>query len=266
MGEDRFDVLIIGAGVSGIGMACRLRMDAPGMTFAIIERRARIGGTWDLFRFPGVRSDSDMFTYAYGFRPWQDFRVLADGSSIRDYLGATVLEYGLGPQIRHGLKVQRADWSSASQRWTVHALTEPDGEPRRFECRWLIAGTGYYNYDAGYLPDFPGIDRFVGRFVHPQQWPADLDCRGAGVSSSSAAARPRSRWCRRWPKAARASRCCSARRRTCSRCPRAIESARRWPAYCRAAGCWPARGNSISASRGGCTWRRVAGPRACDAS
>ena len=181
MAEDSFDVVIIGAGVSGIGMACRLRMDFPGKTFVVIERRARIGGTWDLFRFPGVRSDSDMFTYAYGFRPWQNFEVLADGSTIRDYLDATVREYGVGPHIRHGLKVKHADWSSARQRWTVHALTEPDGEPRRFECRWLVAGTGYYNYDAGFMPDFAGIDRFQGQVVHPQQWPRDLDCRGQRV-------------------------------------------------------------------------------------
>jgi len=181
MQTEDFDVLIIGAGVSGIGMACRLKAECPDKRFAILERRQRIGGTWDLFRYPGVRSDSDMFTYAYRFRPWHGSKVLADGGAIRGYLADTAREHGIDRQIRYGLKILRADWSSAQQRWTVTAITEPGGQSRSYRCRQLVMSTGYYNYDAGYLPDFPGIERYTGTRVHPQQWPEGLDCRGQRV-------------------------------------------------------------------------------------
>ena len=178
---EELDVLIIGAGVSGIGMACRLKAECPDKRFAILERRQRIGGTWDLFRYPGVRSDSDMFTYAYRFRPWHDSKVLAAGDTIRGYLADTARAYGVDRHIRHGLKIQRADWSSAQQRWTVTAVTEPGGPSHSWRCRQLVLGTGYYNYDAGYLPDLPGIENYTGTRVHPQQWPEGLDCRGRRV-------------------------------------------------------------------------------------
>jgi cation diffusion facilitator CzcD-associated flavoprotein CzcO len=178
---EELDVLIIGAGVSGIGMACRLKTECPDKSFAILERRQRIGGTWDLFRYPGVRSDSDMFTYAYRFRPWHDSRVLAAGETIRGYLADTAREHGVESHIRYGLRVLHADWSSAQQRWTVTALTEPGGQSRSWRCRQLVLGTGYYNFDAGYLPDFPGIEHYTGTQVHPQQWPEGLDCRGKRV-------------------------------------------------------------------------------------
>jgi monooxygenase len=181
MNEESFDVLIIGAGVSGIGMACTLQRQCPGKSFAILERRERLGGTWDLFRYPGIRSDSDMFTYGYAFRPWQDFKVLADGETIRTYLSDTVREYGVGEHIRYGLKITRADWSPTRQRWTVTAASQPDGPPRRFNAKLLVLATGYYDHDAGYTPDFPGIGQFAGRVVHPQHWPQDLELGGKRV-------------------------------------------------------------------------------------
>ena len=175
------DVLIVGAGVSGIGMACALKAELPHKRFAILERRKRIGGTWDLFRYPGVRSDSDMFTYGFKRRPWTGLKVLADGASIRNYLVDTARESGVEEHIRYGLKITRADWSSAQQRWTVSALAEANGEVQSFRCRQLVMSTGYYNHDAGYTPEFPGIERFSGQVLHPQQWPQMLDCRGKRV-------------------------------------------------------------------------------------
>lgn len=181
MQPEDFDVLIVGAGVSGIGMACQLRAECPDKRIAILDRRQRIGGTWDLFRYPGVRSDSDMFTYGYKRRPWHGFKVLADGTSIREYVAETAREHGVDELIRFGLKIVRVDWSSSQQRWTVSAVTEPGGEPRRYRCRQLVMSTGYYNYDAGYTPEFPGLERYTGTLVHPQAWPEALDCRGKRV-------------------------------------------------------------------------------------
>ncbi|WP_375475869.1 flavin-containing monooxygenase [uncultured Jatrophihabitans sp.] len=179
--SDHVDVLVIGAGLSGIGVACRLSRQCPDKTYALLERRTTIGGTWDLFRYPGVRSDSDMYTFGYSFRPWLDTRVLADGPSIRDYVEQTAAEYGVVDQIRFGQKVTSASWSSADQRWTVEATDEASGETQRITADVLVPCTGYYNYDTGYRPDFPGEQRFTGRLVHPQHWPADLDYTGKSV-------------------------------------------------------------------------------------
>jgi cation diffusion facilitator CzcD-associated flavoprotein CzcO len=176
-----FDVLIIGAGLSGIGTACQIANEHPGKSIAVLERRERLGGTWDLFRYPGVRSDSDMFTFGYEFRPWLDYKVLADGASIRDYIADTATEYGIDKKIQYGLKIIGSDWSSADSRWTVTALHEVTGETRTFTCGFLISCTGYYNYDAGYLPSFPGVEEFTGTYVHPQHWPEDLDHTGKSV-------------------------------------------------------------------------------------
>ena len=178
---ESFDVLIIGAGVSGIGMACTLARECPGKRYAILERRQRIGGTWDLFTYPGVRSDSDMLTYGYSFRPWQDAKVLADGGTIRNYLAETAREQAVDRHIRYGLKIERAEWSSAKRRWTVTALDEASGEARLFMCMQLLMCTGYYNHEAGYTPSFPGVDNFSGRVVHPQHWPQDLTLAGQRV-------------------------------------------------------------------------------------
>ncbi|WP_293371274.1 NAD(P)/FAD-dependent oxidoreductase [Nevskia sp.] len=175
------DVLIIGAGLSGIGMACHLTRDCPGKKIAILERRQSIGGTWDLFRYPGIRSDSDMFSFGYAFRPWNALKVLADGPAIRQYVIDTAKEYGVDKKIRYGLKIVSADFSTANDLWTVQALDEASGEARVFTCRVLICCTGYYNYDKGFLPDFPGADSFKGQRIHPQHWPEGLDYKGKRV-------------------------------------------------------------------------------------
>jgi monooxygenase len=169
------DVLIIGAGLSGIGAAWRLKRDRPGTSFVILEARDAIGGTWDLFRYPGVRSDSDMFTLSYSFRPWQGDKSLASADSIRSYIRDTAAEGGITPHIRFRTKAVSASWSSAAARWTV----ETTGGT--YTCRFLYACAGYYDYDKAYQPDFPGLDDFAGQFVHPQFWPDDLDYAGKRV-------------------------------------------------------------------------------------
>lgn len=180
MNTDHYDVLIIGAGLSGIGMACRLATACPDKRVGILERRHAIGGTWDFFRYPGVRSDSDMFTFGYAFRPWNELKVLADGPSIRDYVVATAREYGIEEKIHFGLGTTVASWSSAEARWTVTAVDEQGGT-QVFTANFLVGCTGYYAYDRGYVPPFPDLDRYQGRFVHPQHWPDDLDWEGKRV-------------------------------------------------------------------------------------
>ncbi len=175
------DVLIMGAGISGVGAACHLTRDFPERSYHILERRQAIGGTWDLFRYPGIRSDSDMYTFGFNFRPWRGTKVLADGTSIREYVNATADEYGVREHITFGRKVVAADWSSATGRWTVEALDEASGTTETWTCGFLIAGTGYYNYDKGYQPAFPGEHDFEGTIVHPQHWPDDLDYAGKRV-------------------------------------------------------------------------------------
>jgi monooxygenase len=181
MNSPHFDVLIIGAGLSGIGTACQVISEHPGKSIAILERRERLGGTWDLFRYPGIRSDSDMFTFGYQFRPWHDLKVLADGASIRQYIEDTAVEYGIDQKIHYGLQIVTADWSSADARWTVTARHEATGETAVYTCGYLISCTGYYNYDSGYQPEFPGAEQFGGQCIHPQHWPEDLDYAGKKV-------------------------------------------------------------------------------------
>ncbi|GAA4437143.1 NAD(P)/FAD-dependent oxidoreductase [Actinokineospora soli] len=171
------DVLVIGAGLSGIGAAHQIRAAFPTRTLAVLETRDAIGGTWDLFRYPGVRSDSDMHTLGYRFRPWTQAKAIADGPSILDYIRSTAAEAGIDRLIRFGHKVVRAEWSES--RWTVHAVH--DGAPVVFTCRFLYVCTGYYHYDSGYTPEFPGVERFGGTVVHPQHWPSDLDYAGKKV-------------------------------------------------------------------------------------
>jgi cation diffusion facilitator CzcD-associated flavoprotein CzcO len=167
------DVLIIGAGLSGIGAAARLTRDRPGTTLAVLEMRDGIGGTWDLFRFPGVRSDTDMFTFSYPFRPWHGETSMGSGEDIRRYITETATEFGIDRHIHFRTKVSAADWSSEQQRWTVRA--ETDGSPVTWTARFLFVCAGYYDYDRGYQPDFPGLADFRGTFIHPQFWPEDLD-------------------------------------------------------------------------------------------
>ena len=183
MEAEHFDVLIIGAGLSGIDAAYHLQKICPSKRYVIIEQRERIGGTWDLFRYPGVRSDSDMLTMGYGFRPWTSSKAISSGDHIRDYITATAREEGIDRHIRFRHRIQRAAWSSQEARWTVEALNQlPGGEqPVTLTCNFLFSCAGYYRYAAGYTPEFPDIDRFKGRVVHPQAWPEDLDYAGKRV-------------------------------------------------------------------------------------
>ena len=171
------DVLIVGAGLSGIGAAYHLQTRCPAKTYAILEGRNAIGGTWDLFRYPGVRSDSDMHTLGYPFRPWRERKAIADGSSIRKYIAETAQEYGIERHIRFGHQVRSASWSSRDGAWTVDA-TGPEGASVRLACNFLCMCSGYYDYAEGYMPGWPGIERYEGLIVHPQSWPEDLDYQG----------------------------------------------------------------------------------------
>jgi cation diffusion facilitator CzcD-associated flavoprotein CzcO len=184
MPAEHVDVLIVGAGLSGIGAAAHLQAELSGATWAIVEARDAIGGTWDLFRYPGVRSDSDMFTLGYRFRPWTDVRAIADGAAIREYVRDTARERGIDRRIRFGHRVVAAEWSSATARWTVTARTAGSSGPAgtvELTCGFLYLCTGYYRYDQGYAPALPGAARFAGTVVHPQGWPADLDWAGKRV-------------------------------------------------------------------------------------
>jgi monooxygenase len=180
-GPEHIDVLIVGAGISGIGAACNLRKRLPGKTFAILEARDALGGTWDLFRYPGIRSDSDMFTLGFSFRPWQEDTAIVDGGSILDYIRETAREHEVEQKIRFGHRVVRADWSSADARWTVEVERGDSGDTVELTCGFLYCCTGYYRYDEGYSPRFVGCERFRGELVHPQHWPGDLDCTGKRV-------------------------------------------------------------------------------------
>jgi monooxygenase len=176
---EHFDVLVIGAGISGIGAAYRLQTRCPKKSYAILEGRSAIGGTWDLFRYPGIRSDSDMYTLGFPWSPWRGDKTVADGKDIREYIETTAREHGIDRKIRFGHRVERATWSSDAARWTVEV--DRNGEKRVFTCGFLFMCTGYYDYATGYTPEFPGKDRYRGRFIHPQQWPSDLDHAGKRV-------------------------------------------------------------------------------------
>jgi monooxygenase len=178
MATEHLDVLIIGAGISGIGAAVHLQQGCKGKSFAILERRPNIGGTWDLFKYPGIRSDSDMYTLGFRFKPWTSRKSIADAPSILNYLRETVEEYGLKDKIRHHHHITRASWNSETGLWTVEGTHGPNGAALKMTCNMLFFCTGYYNYDKGYTPDFPGVEKFKGRIVHPQHWPDDLDYKG----------------------------------------------------------------------------------------
>ncbi|KXK72577.1 FAD-containing monooxygenase EthA [Pseudomonas monteilii] len=181
MSNLHFDTLIIGAGLSGIGTACHLMDEFPNRNLAILERRECMGGTWDLFRYPGIRSDSDMLSYGYKFRLWDSPKVLADGASIRRYIQDTAKQYGLADKIHYGLRTLSANWCSQQRLWQLTVLHEASGDIRHYTCRFLLCCTGYYNHDEGFLPAFPGENDFKGVRIHPQHWPEDLDYRDKNV-------------------------------------------------------------------------------------
>jgi monooxygenase len=176
-----FDVLIVGAGLSGVGAAHYLQTECPWASYAIFEAREAMGGTWDLFRYPGIRSDSDMHTLGYAFRPWDGEKSIADGDSILQYIKDTAAEAGIDKQIRFNHRVTAANWSSADSRWHVTAERVDTGETRELTAGFLFSCSGYYRYDHGYLPDFEGMDDFGGTVVHPQHWPEELDYAGKRV-------------------------------------------------------------------------------------
>jgi monooxygenase len=178
---EHLDVLIVGAGLSGVGAGCHLTMKCPGKRFAILEARECMGGTWDLFRYPGVRSDSDMFTLGYSFRPWSDPKAIADAPAILDYIHDTAREFGVDRKIRYQHRVVRAEWSTPDARWAVEIERGGSGERVRLTCDFLFMCSGYYRYDEGYTPEFKGTERFTGPIVHPQHWPDDLDYTGKRV-------------------------------------------------------------------------------------
>ncbi|QCF27089.1 flavin-containing monooxygenase [Hydrocarboniclastica marina] len=175
MSSTHFDVLIVGAGLSGIGSAYHLQTHCPDKTFAILEGRETLGGTWDLFRYPGIRSDSDMYTLGFAFEPWQERKSIADGSSILHYLKETAQNYGIDKKIRFQHWVNRYSWSSDDATWTVEAKNKETGETVKYTSSFLINCSGYYRYDQGYTPEFRGVEKFKGQVIHPQHWPEDLD-------------------------------------------------------------------------------------------
>jgi cation diffusion facilitator CzcD-associated flavoprotein CzcO len=180
-GIEHFDVLFVGAGLSGVGAAYHLQQGSPGRSYVILEGREAIGGTWDLFRYPGIRSDSDMYTLGYSFRPWEEAKAIADGPSILRYVNDTADRYGIREHICFRHHVKSAEWSSAHARWLVEAERTDSGERVRFTCNWLHMCSGYYNYSEVYDPEFAGKESFRGKIVHPQFWPEDLEYAGRKV-------------------------------------------------------------------------------------
>ncbi|MFI9788405.1 flavin-containing monooxygenase [Kitasatospora sp. NPDC051984] len=178
---EHLDVLIVGAGISGIGAGRYLTAELPGKEFAILEARADLGGTWDLFRYPGIRSDSDLHTFGYAFKPWREKESIADAPQILSYLRETVRENGLRDRIRYHHRVLDASWSTADARWSVRVERADTGEQFTLTCDWLFCAMGYYRYDQGFTPEFEGLERFTGTVVHPQHWPENLDHTGKRV-------------------------------------------------------------------------------------
>ena len=176
---EHLDVLVVGAGLSGIGLAWHLQQQHPWRSVALLEAREELGGTWSLFRYPGIRSDSDLATFAYRFRPWTGDKAIADGPDILRYLRDTAAESGIDTKVRYGHRVVRASWSTPDARWTVEV--EVGGQTRELTCSWFFCAGGYYRYDEGFTPDFPGVEQYDGTLVHPQQWPEDLDTAGKRV-------------------------------------------------------------------------------------
>ncbi|MGZ5988708.1 MAG: flavin-containing monooxygenase, partial [Rhizomicrobium sp.] len=181
MALEHVDVVIVGAGLSGVGAGVHLHESCSSKSYLILEGRPSMGGTWDLFRYPGIRSDSDMHTLGYRFKPWRAAKAIADGPSILEYVKQTAAEYGVDTHIRYNHLVKKASWSSEDAVWTVEAERKDTGETVRFTCNFLFMNSGYYSYREGYTPEFKDIERFKGKIVHPQKWPTDLDYKGKNV-------------------------------------------------------------------------------------
>ena len=181
MAVEKVDVVIVGAGLSGIGAARHLQDKCPDRSYLILEERESMGGTWDLFRYPGIRSDSDMYTLGYNFKPWKEGKAIADGPSILKYIRETAAETGVERNIRYRHAVTAARWSSEDAMWTIDAQNTATDETVIVRCSFLLMCAGYYNYEQGYLPEFKGYDKFEGEIVHPQHWPRELDYRGRKV-------------------------------------------------------------------------------------
>ena len=181
MNKTHYDVLIVGAGLSGSGAAAHLQRRSPGRSYQILEMRDAMGGTWDLFRYPGIRSDSDMHTLGFNFKPWKAQKAIADGPAIREYIHETADEYGVNPNIRYGHKVVSASWDSDAAQWTVEVKVKGKRQKQKLTCNWLHMCAGYYNYEKGYTPEFEGRDEFEGDIIHPQLWSEDYDYSGKKV-------------------------------------------------------------------------------------
>lgn len=181
MESEYFDVVIVGAGLSGIGAACHLQRDCPGTSYVILEGRNAMGGTWDLFRYPGIRSDSDMHTLGYDFKPWRESKAIAEGPSILNYIHETAADYDVDRQIRYRHRVVKAEWSGEDACWTLEAHKSDTNQSVFFRCNMILMCSGYYRYERGYTPEFKGRERFGGDIVHPQRWPEDLDYTGKQV-------------------------------------------------------------------------------------
>ena len=181
MSDGHFDILIVGAGLSGIGAACHLQRHCPGKRYVILEGRRAMGGTWDLFRYPGIRSDSDMHTLGYNFKPWKDGKAIADGPAILKYIHETAAEHDIESHIRYQHRVTDLSWSSADARWTITAKRGESGEAATLTADFVMMCAGYYSYLEGHMPEFPGLDEYRGTVIHPQFWPEDLDYRDKRV-------------------------------------------------------------------------------------
>ena len=179
--DNHFDVIVVGAGISGIGAAYHLQTMSPKSTYQILEGRADFGGTWDLFRYPGIRSDSDMHTLGYRFKPWTADKSIADGPRILDYLRETITENSIDKKIRYNQQVTKAQWSSEDSRWSLTVTDKVSDEVKTFTCGYLFMCSGYYSYKQGFTPEFAGVEKFKGKVVHPQQWPQDLDYKNKRV-------------------------------------------------------------------------------------
>ena len=229
MADEHFDVLIVGAGLSGIGAGWHLQDQSPDRSYVILEGREAIGGTWDLFRYPGIRSDSDMYTLGYSFRPWTEAKAIADGPSILKYVRETARDYGIDQHIRYGHQVTAAAWSSEDALWTITAR-RGDGTSVRVTANFVFLCGGYYSYEGGYTPDFPGAETFKGTIsIHPREMAGRPRLRGQAGRGDRLWARPAvTNWCRPWPARRRTSPCCSARPPTSSRGRRKTP----WPTSC----------------------------------